>query len=165
MTSLSLRYKIPGHWRSQASSGRLEQQMASSGAIFWIYGQFFLIELNLGLERYKDVLTKTHKWWLRNWNWVSTFLLPTMWALASGLNNLGVFFLIVGVRTICSVFPQIHSRVNISSFCDSSMNCAQEWGYLMVKNKKKLGNWITMNSFRKINIWDNNWFLTEGKSP
>ena len=31
------------------------------------------------------------------------------------------------------------------------MNCAHEWGYLMVRNKKKLGNLITMNSFREKN--------------
>lgn len=41
------------------------------------------------------------------------------------------------------MFPQVHSRFNISCFCDSNMNYDQEWGYLMVKNKKKLGNLLT----------------------
>lgn len=31
------------------------------------------------------------------------------------------------------------------------MNCAQEWGYLMVKNEKKLGNLIIIKSFMKRN--------------
>lgn len=45
----------------------------------------------------------------------------------------------------------VHSRLNISFFCDSSMTCAQEWDYLMVKNKEKLGNLFTINSSRKRN--------------
>ena len=49
------------------------------------------------------------------------------------------------------MFPQVHSRFNISCFCDSNMNCPQEWGYLMVRNKEKLGNLITINSSRKRN--------------
>lgn len=49
------------------------------------------------------------------------------------------------------MFPQVHARFNISCFFDSNMNCTQEWGYLMVKNEKKLGNLITINSFRKRN--------------
>lgn len=51
------------------------------------------------------------------------------------------------------MFPQVHARlnINISCFCDSNMNCAQEWGYLMVKNEKKLGNLIIIKSFMKRN--------------
>lgn len=45
-----------------------------------------------------------------------------------------IFSLISEVRSIYSMFPQVHSRFNISCFCDSPMNCDQEWGYLMVKN-------------------------------
>lgn len=45
----------------------------------------------------------------------------------------------------------VHSRLNISFSCDSSMTCAQEWDYLMVKNKEKLGNLFTINSSRKRN--------------
>ena len=49
------------------------------------------------------------------------------------------------------MFSPVHSRLNISFFCDSNMTCAQEWDYLMVKNMERLGNLFTINSSRKRN--------------
>lgn len=90
-----------------------------------------------------------------------------MWPSASDLNNLGLFFLVSEVRSIYSVFPRVHARFNISCFFESNMNRTQEWGYLMVKNEKKLDNLITINSFRKRNkiLGIIIGFLVESKSP
>lgn len=79
MISLRFREKIPGHWKNQASSGRLRQQNRLLGSNLLDLGTMFLVKLSLGLERTKDMLTKTQKWWLRNLNRIFTFLLLTTW--------------------------------------------------------------------------------------
>ena len=61
MISLRFEEKIPGHWKNWASSGRPQQQNWLLGSNLLDLGTVFLVKLNLGLERHKDMLTKTQK--------------------------------------------------------------------------------------------------------
>lgn len=50
MISLRFKEKIPGHWKNQASSGRLQQQYWLLGSNLLDLGTMFLVKLNLRLD-------------------------------------------------------------------------------------------------------------------
>lgn len=61
MTAFIFESNIPGHRKNWASSRQREEQNWLLQNILLDLGTVFVIKLNMGFERHKDMLTKTQK--------------------------------------------------------------------------------------------------------